>query len=131
MKNIIYNISGISMFMWYLGFRWNFLSKEPWLFNPINFITAIASIIFLLPTLISPIGSFNKWFFYIAIFLLFRNFYYTIEDIIDLIHFPSNRQLFYIIMDLIMFNYVYLWIDKYNNWRKKNAAHAHRLFGNA
>lgn len=131
MLNFMYNFCGILMSVWYMGFRWNILQREPWLYNPINFITAIASIFFLLPTIISSVGSFNKIFFYLAIFLLFRNFYYTIEDIIDLLHFPSNRQLFYIIIDVIMFTYVYLWIDKYTNWRKKNAAHAHRLFGNS
>ncbi len=119
MLNILYNVTGISMFIWYLGFRWTFLAGEAWLFNPINFVTAIVSIVFLVPTLFTKNVSYLKLFFYLAIFLLFRNFYYTIEDIIDLLNFPSNRQLFYIIIDIIMFTYTYLWIDRYQKWRKK------------
>lgn len=119
MLKILYNVSGISMFMWYLGFRWTFLAKEPWLFNPINFVTALASIVFIIPTIVSKNVSYIRLFFYISIFLLFRNFYYTIEDIIDLLNFPSNRQLSYIIIDLIMFTYTYLWIYEYQKWRQK------------
>lgn len=101
------------MFVWYLGFRWTYLAREAWLFNPINFCTAIVSIIFIVPTLISIKKSYYKLYYYLAIFLLFRNLYYTAEDVIDMIHFPSDRQFIYIIVDLIMSIYASVWMINY------------------
>ncbi len=112
--NILYNTTGLLMFCWYCGFRWNFCSKEPWLFNPINYTTAIVSLIFIIPTFFITNVTFNKPFLCVSIFLLFRNFYYTIEDVIDYHHFPSIRQMTYVWIDVIMFVYVLLWLVKYH-----------------
>lgn len=117
--SIIINYLGLLMFLWYAGFRWTYCVKEPWLYNPINLLTAFFSIFFLVTTLFCPalVVAFDfvlKLFFCLAVFLLFRNFYYTVEDVIDFRHDKTIRQLSYIIIDVMMFIYVLNWIVKYN-----------------
>jgi len=109
MLNLVYNITGISMFIWYLGLRWTFCASEHWVYNPINLATALVSIAFIIPTLFKIQYSFKKVFYYVFIFLSFRNFYYSIEDFIDFLHYPSRTQFFYIVIDLIMLLYVVIW----------------------
>lgn len=114
------------MFVWYGGYRWAILGNESgkqlatevfklnWWFAPINMLTAFLSIIFIIPTLFNK--SLSQFLYYIAIFLLFRNLFYTIEDIID---YPSNHalQLFYIAIDLMMAIYTVMYLVKY--WQSK------------
>lgn len=115
MLNIIYNISGLLMFVWYLGVRWNALKQYEWMYQPINLVTAFTSIIFLVPTLFLELKTLIEWkniFYCFAIFLLYRNIYYAIEDIIDI---PSNpkKQIFYVAIDLCMAIFAFCWLIKY------------------
>lgn len=119
MIKIIVNYLGLFMFLWYAGFRWNFCSKEPWISNPINLITALLSILFLVPAVFCPsvvnaFQFFHQLFFCLAVFLLFRNFYYAVEDVIDYISVRTPRQLTYIVVDVMMFIYMLYWVIQYN-----------------
>ena len=127
MISFIYNSFGILMFVWYGGYRWAILGNElgkqlatevfklNWWFAPINMLTSFLSIIFIIPTLFNK--RLSRFLYYIAIFLLFRNLFYTIEDIID---YPSNHalQLFYIAIDLMMAIYTAMYLVKY--WQSRN-----------
>lgn len=117
--NLAYNFFGLLMFVWYCAVRYTYCAQESWLFNPINFTTAIVSIIFIIPTLFLHMFTYNRFFIYVSIFLLFRNFYYTAEDLIDYNHFPSGRQFIYVILDICMCLYVFLWGLKYRKEYKK------------
>jgi len=108
-----YDVTGAILLLWYIGVRWIYCSKETWLFNPINFLTAISSILFLIPSMFIESYTFNKIFYCVSIWVLFRNITYSIEDIIDFKNNPSYRQGIYVIIDLIMIAYVLLWLVKY------------------
>lgn len=115
MENIIYNILGLLMLIWYGAIRWTIYTnkiKYAWAYAPINLSTAFISIIFIIPSLVMPENTKSKWMLCLGIFLLFRNIYYTIEDIID---YPTNppEQLFNIIMDILMWGYCAFYIIKY------------------
>jgi hypothetical protein len=109
----LYNILGIIMAIWYVGIRWIFCEKEKWLFNPINFTTAIMSIIFIIPTVFIEEKTLNYGSYCVAVFLWMRNLIYMIEDVIDIMSFPTERQLSYVILDILMLAYVSLWIIKF------------------
>lgn len=117
MFNLIYNFLGLSMLIWYGAIRWTMYAdkiKYPWAYAPINMLTAFISIAFIIPSLFFMYDTANKWMVCIAIFLLFRNIYYTIEDIID---YSSNPQVqtLYIILDILMGTYAGLYIIAYKN----------------
>lgn len=109
----IYNSVGFILLAWYCSLRWYFCSKEIWINNPINFTTAISSILFLIPTLMSRMQSYGLFFFWLAFFIWFRNCWYTIEDIIDYKNYPSIKQAVYVIIDILMVFYSLLWIIFY------------------
>jgi len=93
------------------GFTVNVIAHKTryaWAYAPINMTTAFLSVVFLIPSLFMPTIN-NAYMLGIAIFLLLRNIYYTIEDIID---YPTNpkMQLFFIALDLLMAIYVTFWI---------------------
>jgi hypothetical protein len=108
-----YEVTGVTLIIWYIGLRWIYCSKETWLYNPINFLTAITSILFLIPTLFILNSTMNKVFYCLSIWVLFRNFTYAIEDIIDLKNNHTPRQSIYVALDLVMIAYVILWQVKY------------------
>jgi hypothetical protein len=109
----LYNIIGVSMTIWYVGIRWVFCGKEKWLFNPINFSTALVSIMFVIPTVFIEEKTLNYGVYCVAVFLWIRNLIYTLEDTIDLMNAPTNRQLTYVILDVIMLIYVSLWVIRF------------------
>lgn len=113
MINPTYDTVGITLLIWYIGLRWIYCSKETWLYNPINFLTAITSIIFLIPTFFVESITINKIFYCLAIWVTFRNFTYVIEDIIDFKNNPTVRQGLYVAVDILMITYVCLWAIKY------------------
>ena len=110
------------MLVWYGGYRWAMLGNElgkqlatgifkfNWWFAPINMATACLSVFFIIPTLFDK--NYSQYLYYIGIFLLFRNLFYTIEDVID---YPSNPKLqaFYILIDLAMALYAFMYLMKY------------------
>lgn len=108
-----YDVTGVTLIIWYIGLRWIYCSKETWLYNPINFLTAVSSILFLIPTLFTLNSTMSKLFYCLSIWVLFRNFTYAIEDIIDFKNNPSPRQGVYVFIDLVMIAYVILWQIKY------------------
>lgn len=129
MISIIYNILGAIMLGWYSAIRWTMFANHTtywWAYEPINMITAIASIIFIVPTLfrIKAVHDYldkkhsysyiigGLFFFFLGMFLFYRNIYYTWEDFVDL---PTNyaKQTFYIIVDLMMVGYTGIFIYKY------------------
>jgi len=114
MINNIFIFSGLIMCTWYALVRWTFCAKETWLFNPINFTTAILSILLLIPSIFQKEVIFNRYGYCLCVFLFIRNVYYTFEDIIDY-NKSSNtpKQMFYITLDLFMLFYLFLWILKY------------------
>lgn len=126
----IYNILGISMLVWYSCFRWKLLGNTigkiiitdehatlfvlNWWFVPINMLTAFISIYFLARSLFIFSKSFTDNMLIIGMLLLLRNAWYTAEDIRDYITTPNFRQLFFIIIDIIMFIYCALWLYFYS-----------------
>ncbi len=108
-----YDVTGIILLLWYIGARWIYCAKETWLYNPINFLTAVSSILFLIPAMFIEKETFNKFFYCLSIWVLFRNVTYVIEDVIDYKNNPSYRQGAYVIIDMIMIIYVFLWLIKY------------------
>jgi len=111
MFEFIYRAIGLLMLIWYGTIRWTMFADKTryaWAYAPINMTTAFLSVVFLIPSLFMPTIN-NAYMLGIAIFLLIRNIYYTIEDIID---YPTNpkMQLFFIVLDLLMAIYVTFWI---------------------
>lgn len=111
MFEFIYRAIGLLMLIWYGTIRWTMFADKTryaWAYAPINMTTAFLSVVFLIPSLFMPTIN-NAYMLGIAIFLLLRNIYYTIEDIID---YPTNpkMQLFFITLDLLMAIYVTFWI---------------------
>lgn len=113
MINPTYDVTGITLLIWYIGLRWIYCSKESWLYNPINFLTAVTSIVFLIPSLFTINAILNKFFYCLSIWVLFRNVTYIIEDYIDYKNQPSQRQGVYVIVDALMIAYTLLWLIKY------------------
>ena len=114
-----YDMLGLLMFVWYAGLRWTLFadqSKYPWAYAPINMITAFSSIPFLIWAIFLIDSSFNKYMYALSIFLMFRNIYYTIEDIIDFKSTPSKQQAFFILIDIMMWVFVGWWILKYKQF---------------
>ncbi len=121
MLNFIYSLFGISMAVWYGAIRWTWFAdkiKYPWAYAPINLVTAMLSIVFVFSTLKLPFFDMPKinthWLIVLAVFLAGRNFYYTLEDISDLIAgYPTNfaKQATFIVIDIIMMVYclMFLW----------------------
>jgi hypothetical protein len=128
----LYNILGLIMFTWYTAVRWTLLGnvlgeyimidglevfKLKWWFAPINIITALLSIPFLIITLFmidkSFFGLLGNLTYCIAIFLLARNLYYTIEDIIDYKANPTKLQFIFVLLDIAMAVYTLLWMLRY------------------
>lgn len=109
----LFSILGIANFVWYAGLRWIFCASEKWLYNPINMATAMVSIIFLTASVFARDKVFNIFFYCMCMFLWFRNILYTVEDTIDLLHFPKIKQLEYVLIDLMMVLYTTLWIIMY------------------
>jgi hypothetical protein len=84
-----------------------------WWFAPINMITAFLSAYFVLRAFFFTEQSFTQNMMYIAAFLLLRNCYYAIEDIVDYLHYPSRKQLAFVAIDLVMALFVALWVLKF------------------
>lgn len=106
------------MLCWYGAVRWTIFADPTlwgWVYKPINIITALLSIVFILPTLIMPFSTKGKFFYFLGVFLAFRNMYYTIEDIID---FPLNPplQAVFIALDVIMMVYCLMYIVSRNEY---------------
>jgi len=124
----LYNILGLMMFTWYVAIRWTLLGNElgkfilinnikvfklNWWFAPINILTALLSIVFIAITLFTFERSLNIFVYWLGIFLLARNLYYTIEDIIDYRAAPTKLQFIFVILDILMAIYVLMWIMRY------------------
>jgi hypothetical protein len=109
---ILYCLFGGLMFIWYGAIRWTMFQDETlywWAYKPMNLATAFLSIYFICATLFIPFSTKCKYLFLSAIFLAFRNFYYALEDIIDL-HINVPQQLFFIGVDLMMMVYSLLYL---------------------
>ncbi len=121
----IYNTMGMLMLIWYADYRWTMFAdkiKYSWAYAPINITTAFLSIPFLIISLFTIQRSFTLWMYWLAIFLLLRNIYYTIEDVRDYIQIKHNpttpisslqQQGFFVALDVLMAIYVGWWILKY------------------
>lgn len=107
MLSIIFNVTGMMMFIWYsMGVRYLVCKNESWLYNPINFITAFISAFFVIFSFFRyPDLDIKSLIFYLAIFVWGRNTFYITEDIIDYVNTPSAKQLMYTIVDAIMIIY--------------------------
>ena len=113
------------MCIWYVvGYRWTMQGNQlgrvigdgfqlNWWFAPINMLTAFLSAYFVIRAFFFVSLSFTQTMMYIASFLLVRNCYYTIEDVVDYINNPSKKQIAFIAIDLIMAAFVALWIVRY------------------
>ncbi len=122
MLTVIYKILGMGLYVWYIGMRWTSLGTDfatisnntitlKWWQAQINYYTAIFTLFFLTVTIFDFNYSFKYRFFYwIAIALFWRNAWYTVEDIIDYINFPSIKQFIYILLDLAMVIFSRIWI---------------------
>jgi hypothetical protein len=118
----IYNIAGLIAFSWYIGYRWtslgNILGKTingnfllNWWFAPINFITAITTLVFVTIALFDFDYSFKiRALYWVAALLLGRNAWYTVIDIIDYINDQSIKQFSYIVVDIVMVIFTWIWI---------------------
>ncbi len=123
----IYNITGLIAFSWYIGYRWtslgNILGKIingnillNWWFAPINFITAITSLVFVTIALFDFDYSFKiRAMYWIAALLLGRNIWYAVIDIVDYINDPSINQFSYIILDVVMVVFTWIWIHVFRS----------------
>ena len=115
-----YNLLGFVMLIWYAAIRWTIYAdkaKFPWVYAPINMTTAFLSIVFLIPTLSTlgylladktPLFYFYYW---LSLFLTFRNMYYTVEDTWDLFKSSANPkvQIIYIAIDIAMMVCAAIW----------------------
>ena len=113
MKKFIYVLIGTWMLVWYGAIRWTWFADQtqyPWAYAPINLATAFTSIVFLFTTMVLTDLK-SKWLLVVACFLAFRNFYYTVEDIIDL-HYNFPQQSFFILVDVLMLVYCLMFIFK-------------------
>ena len=124
---IVYYTLGWFLLLWYTDIRWTLLGntieaitnmgfKLNWWFAPINIITALASIVFLIPTLFlyNQIITTKKLFLgltILCIFLILRNFWYMCEDIMDYRNKPSELQFMYIVIDFFMIIYGSLFLN--------------------
>lgn len=113
MINFLFSITGFLVLLWYTCIKWTYCSKETWLYTPINALTSLCAIWFILATMFLMRKTFNDTYYLISVFLLIRNVYYTIEDGIDFRHFPSFRQGVYVYVDVIMAVFVLLWQLKF------------------
>lgn len=129
MSEKLFYLSGLPMFIWYIGLRWTWLGNElgkttdtvfklNWWFAPINFLTAILSAFFLTITLMDFSYSFKfKVIFWIAGAVCARNVWYAGEDIFDYLFEPSKEQFIYIIIDIIMIINTGCWIYIYKGMK--------------
>lgn len=118
----IYKIFGMVLYAWYIGMRWTSLGNDfaiisnnkitlEWWQAQINYHTALLSLFFLTVTIFDFNYSFKYRFFYWAAIIVFwRNSWYTVEDIIDYINFPSIKQFIYILLDITMAVFARIWI---------------------
>lgn len=134
-KNL-YNLLGLSMFIWYTCLRWTIQTNTlgsfildsdgkwnfvlNWIFTPINMATAFLSIYFISNILVEFNKSFNPLMGLIAFFITWRNCYYTLEDYRDYIINPSTLQFIFIIIDIAMIIYVLIWALSYCYWSMNN-----------
>lgn len=114
----LYNVLGIAMFIWYSSIRWTMFTDHKiywWAYEPVNLFTAFLSILFLTFAFTDLIKFFSKnvriLLFGVAFLLCYRSCYYTIEDILDFTTSPL-LQMFYIIIDVAMGGYTYLYLCK-------------------
>lgn len=122
MLNFINLLLTLSMAGWYGAIRWLIFTDRvrfKWAYTEINLFTAFTSIIFLFPILVFPEFILsnriaNVIFYYIACFLLFRNIFYAIEDIYDLLYseLDPKMQAFFIIVDFAMAYVAFIWAIK-------------------
>src|SRR6266699_1516199 len=107
MLNFIFNITGLTMFTWYsMGVRYLLCKNEPWLYNPINFITAFISGFFVIFSFFPyPQLNINSLIFFLAIFVLVRYSFFFVEDVFDLINSPTTNKLLYVVLYAIMIIY--------------------------
>ena len=118
----LFYLSGLPMFVWYMGLRWTLLGSEygkmvdkaftlNWWCVQVNYLTAILSMVFVTISLLDFSYSFKpRAMYWVAGFLCARNIWYTIEDVVDYINFPSEKQLMFIIIDVIMIINTAIWI---------------------
>jgi uncharacterized membrane protein len=110
------------MFIWYVGLRWSSLGNElgkitngafklNWWFAPINFVTAILSVVFLTIALRDFDYALKiRWLSWIAAFLCARNIWYILEDVIDYYNYPSQKQMIFILIDVAMVINTMIWL---------------------
>lgn len=117
------------MLIWYSCLRWkllgNVLGKATitdlhsniftinWWWAPINILTAISSIYFLLRTVRFLDKSYTDNMWLLAAFLIIRNFWYTLEDIEDYRISPSRTQFIFILIDVAMVIQCAIWFCLY------------------
>lgn len=128
MLTSLYYFFGSIMCVWYVaGYRWTMQGNQlgkwidggfmlNWWFAPINMLTAFLSAYFLLRACFFTSQSFTQNMLYAAAFLLIRNGYYAIEDIMDYFHSPSKKQIAFIAIDIMMALFVMLWIVKFKQF---------------
>lgn len=86
MFHFLYKMLGVLMLFWYSCYRWTLLgdtNKYEWATFLINRMTALLSIAFIVPVLYDSQKFATPVFACLAIFLIYRNVYYTYEDILD------------------------------------------------
>src|SRR5271169_6347515 len=122
MLKIIYYLTGMPMFIWYIGLRWTLLGNElgeitnkaftlNWWQANINYLTAVLSMIFLVIGLADFSYSFKlRVMYWIACLVCTRNIWYAIEDVVDYYNFPSEKQLMFIVIDIVMVINTAIWI---------------------
>lgn len=124
---IIYDISGLLMFAWYIGYRWTSLGNEVgkfinngftlnWWYAPINILTGLTSLVFVTIALFDFNYSFKlRWMYWIAFLIAGRNVWYAVLDIFDYINNPCFKQACYIILDIAMLLFALIWIHLFRS----------------
>lgn len=120
MKLTPVSMLGIFLFIWYSCWRWLWYAdaiKYAWAYKPINMFTAITSAIWLSLSVFfenKTLKEYMWWYAAIYIFLLLRNIWYTIEDVLDfLLSSPTKEYAFFILVDILMALYVFIWLTKF------------------
>lgn len=119
-----YYILGMMLAFWYWCLRWTWYNDPVtywWAYKSINMVTAYTSILFTIYTLPVRFVQYvfktkmpiiiEMVFYLMAIFLCFRNIYYTFEDITDLIFsIHTFEQFFFILVDIAMVIFTVLYM---------------------
>lgn len=116
---------GMFLFIWYSCWRWLWYAdpiKYAWSYKTINVFTAIVSAIWLSLSLFFEDKTLREcmwWYAAVYIFLLLRNVWYTIEDILDFALSLSTFEYgFFVLLDVSMVLYILIWLKKFYRIKK-------------